>query len=367
MPGPANLDHVVVAGKGWLEWLIGGMCLNDASHSIINGRHAAGTDKGNRLHRAILSNGDGYQWIRMRLPGCFTDHLDAHVRVNFPGPGLGIPDEFGIGIGAPEEPAAAEQAGRRRTLPGFLGSRAAGSLLVQLASHRPAGGLPPRILITFFLGLRCFVPDGGLSGGLLAFGFAPGCLGPCGFFLGGGLPGGLLAFGFALGCFSSRSLFLGGGLPGGLLAFGFAPGCFSSRSLFLGSSLPGGLLAFGFTLGCFSSRCFIPGGSLSGGLLAFGFASGCLGPCGFFLGGSLPGAFLLLNLLPYRVSISVFFGFPRWGGKLYSGVVLTIGMGWCARFDRRRFLRGYRDDKVCIPGLLHGNHGWEGLGRCWLF
>src|SRR5574343_321159 len=275
MPGPANLDHVVVAGKGWLEWLIGGMCLNDASHSIINGRHAAGTDKGNRLHRAILSNGDGYQWIRMRLPGCFTDHLDAHVRVNFPGPGLGIPDEFGIGIGAPEDPAAAEQASRRRTLPGFLGSRAAGSLLVQLASHRPAGGLPPRILITFFLGLRCFVPAGGLSGGLLAFGFAPGCLGPCGFFLGGGLPGGLLAFGFALGCFTSRSLFLGSSLSGGLLAFGFAPGCLGPCGFFLGGGLPGGLLAFGFALGCFSSRSLFLGGGLPGGLLAFGFAPGC--------------------------------------------------------------------------------------------
>ena len=45
LPGPADLDHVEVAGERWLKRLVGGVIQHDASYRIVDGGYAAGEYK----------------------------------------------------------------------------------------------------------------------------------------------------------------------------------------------------------------------------------------------------------------------------------------------------------------------------------
>ena len=108
MPGSANLDDVEVAGQPGREGLIGGVALHDFPYRVVDGRHAAGKNEGHRLHRAVATDGDRHQRLGVRLLHQFTYGIESRVEVDLSAPGFCIQDEFGVGVGAPEEAAATQ-------------------------------------------------------------------------------------------------------------------------------------------------------------------------------------------------------------------------------------------------------------------
>ena len=229
---------------------------------------------------------------------------------------------MGIGVGTPEQPGAAEGACRRGTFPGRLFLCPASSLLVQLAPHRPPGGVTSCILLPCFPSGR-LLPRLLLPGGRLALAFLTVCLG-----LGGCLACCLLACCLLAGCLLAGCLLTGCLLTDCLLTGCLLTGCLLTGCLLTLRFRPCSLLAVGFLLGdlatfrrlalslgscsflfrgflfrgfmalCFPTFCLSPGSLLPGNFATLGFESFGLSPCRFLLQRLLSCLFPALSFQP---------------------------------------------------------------------
>ena len=101
VPGPADFNHVVLAGQCGRERLEVLVALHDAPYRVINLRHATGDHERHRFHGSVASNGHRHHGMSVRLLRHFAHRFDRCVGLDLPGPSLRVPDEFDIGVAAP--------------------------------------------------------------------------------------------------------------------------------------------------------------------------------------------------------------------------------------------------------------------------
>ena len=101
VPGPADFNHVVLAGQCGRERLVVLVALHDAPYRVINLRHATGDHEGHRFHGSVASNGHRHHRMAVRLLRHFAHRCDGCVELDLPGPSLRVLDKFDIGVAAP--------------------------------------------------------------------------------------------------------------------------------------------------------------------------------------------------------------------------------------------------------------------------
>ena len=155
----------------------------------------------------------------------FTDHFERHVELDLAGQGFRVQDEFGVWVGAAEQPAASGATRRRWKRAGQArrssGRVTLGGFLIQQSTHRSTCRFPPVGLLAFGRQQGGLDPRRFLTSGLSHRLLSPGCR----------QPRGLLALGFQASGFDARR-----GLTSSLLQRRLLPRCRQPR----------GLLAFGF-------------------------------------------------------------------------------------------------------------------------
>jgi len=194
-PGPPDFDHVVLTRQGRREAAIRRLAVDHLADRVVDRGHAARHHEAHLLHRAVGAHRHRHHRLRVRLLHRFAHHVEGHVHLDLAAHGLRILHEIGVGVGAPEQPAAAQAAGRGRI--------ALGGFLLHLLADRPQALLAFRFLLgalALRLVLFCLrLPRRLLLESVLARGFLPDCLLARGF-----LPDCLLARGLQLRLFLAR-------------------------------------------------------------------------------------------------------------------------------------------------------------------